>query len=154
MNKPIRTISMFCLLLFAALLLNSTYLMYFRADELAADAQNRRVITAAFARRARRDRGRQGDGGAQHRVRRPVQVPAHLLPAVQVRPDHRLLLLLLPDRHRALAERRALRRRLAAVRDPLGRHAQQHRAAGRQRRADHQPGRAGRRVGGAAEPAR
>lgn len=50
MNKPIRTISMFCLLLFAALLLNSTYLMYFRADELAADAQNRRVITAAFAR--------------------------------------------------------------------------------------------------------
>ncbi len=50
MNKPIRTISMFCLLLFAALLLNSTYLMYFRADELAADAQNRRIITAAFAR--------------------------------------------------------------------------------------------------------
>lgn len=50
MNKPIRTISMFCLLLFLALLLNSTYLMYFRADELAADAQNRRVITAAFAR--------------------------------------------------------------------------------------------------------
>jgi len=44
MNKPIRTISMFCLLLFAALLLNSTYLMFFRADELAADAQNRRVI--------------------------------------------------------------------------------------------------------------
>ena len=50
MTKPIRTISMFCLLLFAALLLNSTYLMYFRADELAADAQNRRVITAVFAR--------------------------------------------------------------------------------------------------------
>ena len=50
MNKPIRTISMFCLLLFVALLLNATYLMYFRADELAADANNRRVITAAFAR--------------------------------------------------------------------------------------------------------
>ena len=50
MNKPIRTISMFCLLLFLALLINSTYLMYFRSDELAADAHNRRVITAAFAR--------------------------------------------------------------------------------------------------------
>ncbi|EON25815.1 MULTISPECIES: peptidoglycan D,D-transpeptidase FtsI family protein [Nocardioides] len=50
MNKPIRTISMFCLLLFAALLLNSTYLMYVRADDLAEDPRNRRVITAAFAR--------------------------------------------------------------------------------------------------------
>lgn len=50
MNKPIRTISMFCLLLFAALLLNSTYLMYFRSDELAANANNRRVVSAAFAR--------------------------------------------------------------------------------------------------------
>ncbi|QIK74898.1 peptidoglycan D,D-transpeptidase FtsI family protein [Nocardioides piscis] len=50
MNKPIRTISIFCLLLFVALLLNATYLMYFRADELAADAKNRRIITAAFAR--------------------------------------------------------------------------------------------------------
>jgi peptidoglycan glycosyltransferase len=50
MNKPIRTISMFCLLLFVALLLNATYLMYFRSDELAADANNRRIITASFAR--------------------------------------------------------------------------------------------------------
>ena len=50
MNKPIRTIATFCLLLFVALLLNSTYLMYFRADDLAADPKNRRVITAAFAR--------------------------------------------------------------------------------------------------------
>ncbi|PUA81148.1 peptidoglycan D,D-transpeptidase FtsI family protein [Nocardioides currus] len=50
MNKPIRTISMFCLVLFVALLINATYLMYFRSDELAADARNRRVVTAAFAR--------------------------------------------------------------------------------------------------------
>ncbi len=50
MNKPIRVISMFCLLLFLSLLFNATYVMYFRADELAADAKNRRVITAAFAR--------------------------------------------------------------------------------------------------------
>lgn len=50
MNKPIRAISMFCLLLFAALLLNASYLMYFRADELAADANNRRVIAASFSR--------------------------------------------------------------------------------------------------------
>jgi peptidoglycan glycosyltransferase len=49
-NKPIRVISMFCLLLFLALLLNASYLMYFRADELAADANNRRIITEAFAR--------------------------------------------------------------------------------------------------------
>ncbi len=50
MNKPIRMISMFCLLLFVALLINASYLMYFRSGELAADAKNRRVINAAFAR--------------------------------------------------------------------------------------------------------
>ncbi len=50
MNKPIRTISLFCLLLFVSLMLNATYLMYFRAGDLASDAQNRRVITAAFSR--------------------------------------------------------------------------------------------------------
>jgi peptidoglycan glycosyltransferase len=49
-NKPIRTISMFCLLLFAALLLNATYLMYVRADSLADDPRNRRIITATFSR--------------------------------------------------------------------------------------------------------
>jgi peptidoglycan glycosyltransferase len=50
MNKPIRTISLFCLLLFVALMLNATYLMYFRAGDLAEDPQNRRIITAAFSR--------------------------------------------------------------------------------------------------------
>ena len=50
MNKPIRTISLFCLVLFLALMLNATYLMYVRAGELTSDPQNRRVITAAFSR--------------------------------------------------------------------------------------------------------
>lgn len=50
MNKPIRTIAVFCLLLFVALMLNATYLMYVRAGDLAKDPQNRRVITAAFSR--------------------------------------------------------------------------------------------------------
>ncbi|KRF37560.1 peptidoglycan D,D-transpeptidase FtsI family protein [Nocardioides sp. Soil805] len=50
MNKPIRTISLFCLVLFLALMLNATYLMYVRSGELTADPQNRRVITAAFSR--------------------------------------------------------------------------------------------------------
>jgi penicillin-binding protein A len=49
-NKPIRTISVFCLLLFLALLVNSTYLMYVRADDLATDPKNRRVVTEAFSR--------------------------------------------------------------------------------------------------------
>ncbi|PVG84090.1 cell division protein FtsI [Nocardioides gansuensis] len=50
MNKPIRTIAVFCLLLFLALLGNATYLMYVDAGDLNADAKNRRVITAAFSR--------------------------------------------------------------------------------------------------------
>ena len=34
MNKPIRTVSIFCLLLFLALVLNATYLQYYQADAL------------------------------------------------------------------------------------------------------------------------
>jgi peptidoglycan glycosyltransferase len=49
-NKPIRVVSVFCLLLFVALLLNATYLMYARAGDLADDSRNRRVITATFSR--------------------------------------------------------------------------------------------------------
>jgi penicillin-binding protein A len=49
-NKPIRTISVFCMLLFLALMLNATYLMYVRAGDLAEDPRNRRVITEAFSR--------------------------------------------------------------------------------------------------------
>lgn len=50
MNKPIRVVSVFCLVLFLALLVNSTYLMYVRADSLSDDPRNRRIITATFSR--------------------------------------------------------------------------------------------------------
>jgi peptidoglycan glycosyltransferase len=53
MNKPIRTISIFCLLLFVALMLNATWLQYWKSDAYNNDPRNRRVIEAAFA----RDRG-------------------------------------------------------------------------------------------------
>ena len=53
MNQPIRTLSLFCLALFLALMVNATYLQYFRAGALDQDPRNRRVIDAAFA----RDRG-------------------------------------------------------------------------------------------------
>jgi peptidoglycan glycosyltransferase len=50
MNKPIRTISIFCLLLFLALMVNATWLQYWKADSYDKDARNRRVIEAAYAR--------------------------------------------------------------------------------------------------------
>lgn len=50
MNRPIRTLSLGCLLLFLALMLNATYLQYVDAGSLNADAQNRRVIQANFSR--------------------------------------------------------------------------------------------------------
>ena len=50
MNKPIRTVSVFCLLLFLALMLNATYVQYWKAGDLNDDPRNRRVINAAFAR--------------------------------------------------------------------------------------------------------
>lgn len=50
MNKPIRTISIFCLLLFLALLLNATYLQYWKASSLDDNPQNRRVQVAAYSR--------------------------------------------------------------------------------------------------------
>lgn len=50
MNKPIRTMSIFCLLLFAALLLNSTYLQYVDAGDLNARSDNKRVRDAEFSR--------------------------------------------------------------------------------------------------------
>ena len=49
MNKPIRTISIFCLLLFLALMLNATYLQYWRAGALNEDPRNRRVLEASFS---------------------------------------------------------------------------------------------------------
>ena len=50
MNKPIRTISTFCLLLFLALMLNATYLQYWKAGSLDDNPQNRRVLVAAYSR--------------------------------------------------------------------------------------------------------
>ena len=49
-NKPIRTISIFCLLLFLALMLNATYLQYYKAGALDKDPRNRRVIAASYSR--------------------------------------------------------------------------------------------------------
>ncbi|MEP9362948.1 penicillin-binding protein 2 [Nocardioides sp. CN2-186] len=50
MNKPIRTVSIFCLLLFLALLINATYLQYWKAGALNDDPRNRRVQEASYAR--------------------------------------------------------------------------------------------------------
>src|SRR4051794_742891 len=49
MNKPIRTISLFCLLLFLALMINATWLQYVKADDYAKDPRNRRVVVAAYS---------------------------------------------------------------------------------------------------------
>jgi peptidoglycan glycosyltransferase len=49
-NKPIRTISIFCLLLFVALMVNATWLQYWKAESYDNDARNRRVIEAAYSR--------------------------------------------------------------------------------------------------------
>ncbi len=49
MNKPIRTVSIFCLLLFVGLMLNATYLQYYKAGELNDDPLNRRVLEASYS---------------------------------------------------------------------------------------------------------
>ena len=51
MNKPIRTMSIFCMLLFAALLLNATYLQYVDAGSLNSRSDNKRVRDAEFSRK-------------------------------------------------------------------------------------------------------
>ena len=51
MNKPIRAMSIFCMLLFAALLLNSTYLQYVQAGDLNSRGDNKRVRDAEFSRK-------------------------------------------------------------------------------------------------------
>lgn len=53
MNKPIRRMATFCLVLFTLLMLNATYLQYVQAESLNSDPKNRRVAIAAFS----RDRG-------------------------------------------------------------------------------------------------
>jgi peptidoglycan glycosyltransferase len=51
MNRPIRIMAIFCLLLFLALLVNSTYLQYFEASALNSRNGNRRVQDAEFSRK-------------------------------------------------------------------------------------------------------
>ena len=50
MNRPIRAMAVFCMLLFLALLINATYVQYVRADAFNSRAGNRRVIDAQFSR--------------------------------------------------------------------------------------------------------
>lgn len=50
MNKPIRTVSIFCMFLFLALMVNVTYLQFWRAEDLNSDPANARVAEAAFSR--------------------------------------------------------------------------------------------------------
>lgn len=50
MNKPIRTMSVFTMVLFLALLLNVSYLQYFKASDLNDRNDNRRVRDAEFSR--------------------------------------------------------------------------------------------------------
>jgi len=49
-NKPIRTMAIVCLALFLALMVNSTYLQYLRADDLNSRNDNKRVRDAEFSR--------------------------------------------------------------------------------------------------------
>ena len=51
MNKPIRTMSILCMALFVALLLNSSYLQYFKASDLNSHNDNKRVRDAEFSRK-------------------------------------------------------------------------------------------------------
>ena len=130
MNKPIRTMAVFCMVLFVALLLNASYLQYLRADDLNDRNDNRRVRDAEFSRKRGAILVAGHPGRREHAGRRPVRVPARLPPAVQVRPRDRLLLLhLRRQRGRVEPERHPLRQRPAAVRRPRRRHGQQHPAA-------------------------
>jgi penicillin-binding protein A len=67
-NRPIRAMAVFCMLLFLALLVNATYVQYFRADALNNRDGNRRVIDAQFS----RERGPILVGGDPVAVSRPV----------------------------------------------------------------------------------
>jgi peptidoglycan glycosyltransferase len=51
MNKPIRTMAVFCMVLFLALLLNASYLQYLQADDLNDRNGNARVRDAEFSRK-------------------------------------------------------------------------------------------------------
>lgn len=49
MNKPLRRIAIFCGLLVLALMIRDNWLQYVRADELNANANNKRVQIERFA---------------------------------------------------------------------------------------------------------
>jgi peptidoglycan glycosyltransferase len=49
MNKPIRTVSIFCMFLFLALMINATYYQFVDADNLNGRPENRRVKEAAYS---------------------------------------------------------------------------------------------------------
>ncbi|WP_139979740.1 peptidoglycan D,D-transpeptidase FtsI family protein [Nocardioides litoris] len=49
MNKPIRSVAIFCLFLFLALMLNATYLQFWSAQSLDDRPENRRVSEAAYS---------------------------------------------------------------------------------------------------------
>ena len=140
MNKPIRTVSIFCLLLFLALMINATYLQYWKAGALNDNPLNRRVQVAAYSQErgailvGRNPVAESVPSDDEYKFQRTYPKP------LAVRADHRLLLLLRRDRHRAVPQLGALGRRLAAVRQQLRRPDQRQPAAGRQRRAHHQPG--------------
>ncbi len=50
MNRPIRTVSAFCMFLFLALMVNVSYLQFWQAEDLNTDPANARVAEAAFSR--------------------------------------------------------------------------------------------------------
>jgi peptidoglycan glycosyltransferase len=68
-NKPIRTMSIFCMALFLALLLNATYLQYLQAGELNSRDDNKRVRDAEFS----RERGAILVDGKSVAVSKPVK---------------------------------------------------------------------------------
>ena len=103
MNKPIRNLAVFCMLLFVALLLNATYVQYWQADDLTSlspHPDNKRVRDAEFSRERGAILVRGKAVAREQQVRRPLQVPARLPAGPRVRPPHRLLLPRLRARRR------------------------------------------------------
>lgn len=50
MNKPIRTVSIFCMFLFLALMANATYVQFWKAEDYNDDPKNARPAEAAYSR--------------------------------------------------------------------------------------------------------
>lgn len=68
MNRPIRRVSVFVMVMFGLMLINCTYLMVFQQNSLNANAQNRRVRDAEFA----QDRGAIMVGNTEVATTEPV----------------------------------------------------------------------------------